>query len=131
MNGNFTIKQALGNDCDGIAYFKNLQGGQYKLMWDYSFKDGCASFYQPAYKSTFEDYQSHTTHPVAYNTCPYPAGTNEVKNYFVRDVQNLLPPYVPGNERWKVEVRVLRKGEVLGGWNFYGMLRNEKSLMWK
>lgn len=108
----------------------NFQGGSYKLMVEKYFKDFCESLYQESYKDFFEDYQAHTDKPVAYKTCPYPVTKQDLRNYFVRDQTNLLPPHIPGNEKWKLFFRFIRNETVLGGYDFYLIFRNGKSLLW-
>jgi hypothetical protein len=66
---------------------------------------------------------------VEWLTWPYPTGKNEIKNYYVTDYGNLLPPYIPGGEKWRIEVRYIKDGEVVGGYEVYGILRNQNSLM--
>jgi hypothetical protein len=107
----------------------NLQGNQYKLMIEKHFDHFCDILYVEQHKSFFERYQNHTKYPVAWKTCPYPEGENEVFNFLVEDTGNLLPPYVPGNEKWKAEARFFREGKVLGGYNIYGILRTMSTLV--
>jgi hypothetical protein len=107
----------------------NYQGNQYKKIFDKTFNKVCASLYLEPQKEYFENYQAHTSNPVPWKTCPYPAGSNEVKNFFIEDFDNFLPPYIPGNEKWKIEVRFLRDEVALGGYNLYGLIRSEKSLL--
>lgn len=123
------MKQNLGEDIDIDGIGLNLQGGQYKQMVEKEFKNFCETLYMEGSKTFFEHYQSHTTNPVAWKTCPYPAGTNEVKNFYVDDRFLLLPPYIPGSEKWKVGMRFSRDGEILGGYNIFALLRNEASLL--
>lgn len=132
INGKFTVKQELGEDMDihGAAY--NLQGGQYKQMVEKKFVNFCNTVYMNTNKFIFENYQSHTTNPVEWKTCGYPAGSNEVKNFLVDDNVFPLPPYVPGGEKWKIEIRMVRAGEVLGGYDIYANLRSNETLLgWK
>lgn len=106
-----------------------MQGGQYKQMVDKKFTNFCNTLYMEGSKAFFENYQAHTTNPVPWKTCPYPAGSNEVKNFHVEDSELLLPPYIPGGEKWKIEMRFLRKGEILGGYNIFATLRSAESLL--
>lgn len=121
--------QELGEDVSVHGAGLNLQGGQYKQMIEKTFGNFCHSLYMQTSKIFFESYQGHTTNPVAWNTCPYPAGQNEVKNFMVDDGFFMLPEYIPGSEKWKVVIRFSRHGEVLGGYNIYVTLRNEHSLL--
>lgn len=108
---------------------QNLQGGQYKKMFEKNYDHFCDIFYAPEHKVYYEDYQSHVTDPVPWNTCPYPSGPGEVTNYLLDGADNILPPYMPGNEKWKLVVRMLRDGKVLGGYDFYVIFRNMKTLI--
>lgn len=123
------MKQDLGEDIDVEIAFLNLQGGQYKQMMEKSFTNFCRSLYMETSKTFFENYQAHTIKPVAWKTCPYPAGQNEVKNFHVSDGLFMIPPYLPGSEKWKVELKLTRGEEVLGGYNLYAILRSEHSLL--
>jgi hypothetical protein len=129
VNGNFTVKQPMGDDLDMYGAGLNFQGNQYKKMFDKRLDKFCTTYYIDIYKAYFEDYQAHTTNPVPWKTCPYPAGSNEVKNFFVEDDGLLLPPYIPGSEKWKAEIRFLRDEIILGGFNIYGIIRSEESIL--
>ena len=94
MNGNFTVKQNLGEDIDVNIVGLNFQGGRYRQMIDKTLENFCKSLYKADYKDIFEDYQGHTSNPVAYNTCPYPAESKEVKNYFFKDGSSAFPKYL-------------------------------------
>jgi hypothetical protein len=119
----------MDNDLEVYMSGLNLQGGQYKLMLEKSFEHFCDTFYMDPHENFYEEYQEHTKNPVPWKTCPYPAGPNEVTNFLFEDNGNLLPPYIPGNEKWKIEVRILREGKVLGGYNIYAILRNVNTLL--
>jgi hypothetical protein len=129
VNGKFTVKMDLGADIDAIGVGLNFQGNQYKKIFDKRLNNFCESLYHDLYRGYFEDYQAHTVNPVEWNTCPYPAGENEVKNFLIEDNGNILPPYIPGSEKWKAELRFLKNGEVLGGYNIYAIIRSETSLL--
>lgn len=66
---------------------------------------------------------------VPWASCPYPAGPNEISNLMVQDFASFLPPYIPGGEKWKVEVRFVKDGVEAGGYNAYGILRSEQSIL--
>lgn len=123
------MKQALGDDVDIHVVGLNQQGGQYKKMGEKALLKFCSSLYQDNIKTIYEDYQAHTSNPVAWDTCPFPAGSNEVFNYALNNPEDVMPPYVPGGEKWKAEFRFSREGEILGGYNIYGIVRNEKSIL--
>lgn len=64
----FTVKQDLGEDIDVYVSGLNFQGGQYKKIMDKTLEKFCSLFYNENHKKLFEDYQSHTSHPVAWKT---------------------------------------------------------------
>jgi hypothetical protein len=107
----------------------NFQGNQYKKIFDKTINNLCTLMYNETFREYFDDFQRHQKYPVESKTCPYPTGPNEIKNFMFQDYGNLLPPYVPGNEKWKLEIRYIYGEEILGSFNFYGLLRNQKSLM--
>lgn len=107
----------------------NFQGNQYKKIGDKNIKNFCSTVYMDNHQELFEDYQSHTSNPVPWKTCPYPKGSNEVKNFLLKNSASLLPPYIPGGEKWKIEVRFFRGEAELGGYNIYGLLRSNASLL--
>lgn len=72
------MKQALGSDMDFRFVAENHASGGYKKIFDRIFPNFCLFLYQEHYKDLFEDYQSKTTNPVAFNTCPYPAENKSV-----------------------------------------------------
>lgn len=96
MNGKYTVKQELGDDVAITFAALNLQGGQYKKMFEKDFDHFCSAMYIDAFQLPFEGYQAHNKNPVPWKTCPFPAGSNEVFNYLAMDTESLLPPYIPG-----------------------------------
>lgn len=53
---------------------------------------------------------------------------NEVHNFNVED-NGTLPPYIPGGEKWRADVRFIQDGVELGGYNLYAIIRSEKKLL--
>lgn len=49
--------------------------------------------------------------------------------YVLEDETNLLPEYVPGNEKWQIDIGFAKAGDILGGVRLFVILRNQKSLM--
>lgn len=123
------MKQALGEDVDVYLAAWNYESGLYKRYIERTLKNFCETLYWPANKEFFEDYQAHTTHPVAWNTCPYPKGSNRVINYQLSNYEKFLPPYLPGGEKWKGEIKFSRDGVVLGGYNIFGTLSSNYTLL--
>lgn len=129
MSGNYTIKMSLDDGFSGSGAAFNFQGGQYKKIGDKTIDTICTSLYNETYREQFERFQNSQKYPVAWKTCPYPTGSNEINNYYIEDFGSLLPPYIPGGEKWKLEDRIIKDGEILGGVNIYLTLRTEKSLL--
>lgn len=44
------------------------------------------------------------------------------------DLGNYLPPYLPGNERWKVTLWVSKNDKTIGGITYYAILRDNQKL---
>lgn len=106
----------------------NFQGGQYKKLAEKSIDNICKNLYNETLLEQFEHFQASQKTPVPWKTCPYPTGPNEIINYYT-DAGSMLPAYIPGGEKWKLEIRFSKDGEVLGGYNIYALVRNEKSLL--
>lgn len=108
----------------------NFQGNQYKMFFEKDFGKFCEVVYATDdFKKAFEDFHNHATVKVPKDTCPYPKGQNEIKNFLVKDVDKMLPPYLPGGEKWQFQIRFIKDGEILGGFNSYGIIRTQESLM--
>lgn len=129
LNGKFEAKMEFSNEMTIHITGLNLQGNQYKKIMEKDFGKFCDALYVDAAKEVFEDMHSHFDTSVPWKACPYPKGPNEIHNYLLKDVSDLLPAYVPGGEKWQVQVRFHKDDEVLGGYNFYLMLRSEESLL--
>ena len=129
MDGKYTVLTPIDNTVDFTASALNFQGGQYKKIGDKSIEKLCESIYDDEYRKDFDAIQAHQKYPVPWKTCPYPAGPNEIFDYFIEDFGSVLPPYIPGSEKWKFEIRLFRENEVLGGYNIFVIIRSEKSLL--
>jgi Protein of unknown function (DUF1091) len=129
LDGTYEILTAIDNRINGSASALNFQGNQYKKLFDKTINNLCTLIYNETFREYFDDFQRHQKYPVKVNTCPYPTGPNEIKNFRIQDYGDLLPAYVPGSEKWKLEIRFIDGEEVLGGYNLFVLLRNQKSLM--
>lgn len=118
----------IDDSLSGSITALNFQGNQYKKIGDKQIDHVCTFGYNETFREYFEDFQKFHAHPIAWKTCPFPAGPNEIKKYLIKDYE-FMPAYIPGNEKWKIEIRALKDGEVLGGFNIYALLRNQASLM--
>jgi hypothetical protein len=129
LDGNYTVLTAIDDTFNVTETAFNFQGNQYKKMGDANLNNLCTLVYNENVREYFEDFQRHQKYPVEWKTCPYSTGPNEIKNYMIKDYADLLPPYVPWNEKWKVEIRFIDGEELLGGFNIYAILRNHNTLM--
>lgn len=98
-------------------------------MVDYKIEYLCSTLYNETNRPYWDDFQASQKDPEEWETCPYPTGPNEIRNFLIKDYGNFLPPYIPGGEKWRIDVRVLKDDEILGGYNLYATLRTQKSLM--
>lgn len=119
----------MTNDIIMVVSASNFQGNRYKEMYEQYLGPFCDVWYQEKFKRIFEEIHEHVTNRPAWKTCPYPRGKYRINNYLFADKDNFLPPYIPGNEKWKISMRFSRGSEVLGGYNIFGMLRNEQSML--
>jgi hypothetical protein len=129
LNGKYVLKLSGGDNFDFSIAVHNFNGGQYKKISEKRLYKFCETLYNETFKSSFEEFQSYQKTTIPWKTCPYPAGPNEIINFMVNDYAEYLPPYMPGSEKWKVEVRFYDGEEMMGGYNFYCLLRNMKTLM--
>jgi hypothetical protein len=106
-----------------------MQGGEYRKIFEVQTYEICKNGYNETLRPYFDDFQAASTPKVAWKTCPYPAGKYDVKNFRFEDYGSLIPPYMPGSERWQMQLRYFRDGKAYGGYNAYATLRTEKSLL--
>lgn len=106
----------------------NFQGGQYKKMGEKRLNKFCKSLYVEAYKSEYEKFKDASSAKVSFGTCPYPIVNNTVTHFLVSD-SGLLPAYIPGREKWRIDIRFLKNNEVLGGYNVYALFKTQQSVL--
>lgn len=108
----------------------NFQGNQYKMIFEKNFGKFCDAIYSSNdVKTILEDVHNHAAVKVPTDTCPYPKGPNEIKSYLLKGFEKLLPPYMPGGEKWQFQLRFIKDGEIMGGYNFYVLIRTQESLI--
>lgn len=88
-----------------------------------------ALFSTDSLKLAYADFHDHCIVNVPWKSCPYPKGRNEVKGFYIQDLDQNLPPYLPGGEKWQFQIRYLKDEEEIGGYNFFVLVRSEKSLL--
>ena len=128
MNGKYTLKIPLDDSLSLTVVFMNFRGGQYKLFAEKFIPKYCETLYIEEFKEYYESFQSSLTYPQPWKACPYLPGKNEVNNFVAYD-KGVFPPYIPGGEKWRIDVRFKKGDEVLGGYNVYILVRNDESLL--
>lgn len=112
----------------------NLSGGQYQKLFGKTLGPLCDIVYEKSLENELRSAFQHTNLTIPYGTCPFPAQTVEVKNYVPSDLGDYLPPYIPGNERWKVTIWISKDEEIISGMTVYSILRDMQKLFeskWK
>lgn len=129
IDGKYLLKTPLDDSHGVLIIASNFQGGQYKKLFEKGVNELCTAMYDEKNRIYFEKLQERKKYPVPWLTCPYPAGPNEISNLLLEDYGSVLPPHVPGGEKWKMEVNFIKNDVVIGGFNIYCTLRSEKSLL--
>lgn len=127
ISGNYTIKEDVGNENTVHVSGFNFQGGQYKLMVEKSLGQFCDIFYAEPHREVYESFSDYYTPNVEFGTCPFPANNYSMRDYLISNekFEKLIPPYIPGSEKWKIVFKVLLDGKVRGGNVFYVTIRHE------
>lgn len=107
----------------------NLSGGQYKKLFGRTVGPTCDVLYEESLKKTVSYFFSKTNMTITHGVCPIEAQVIEINNWTPDDLGDYLPPYVPGNERWRLDVYLSKNGEVLGGNTYYAILRDAQKLI--
>ena len=128
VSGKYNLKMSLDDEIDIKVEAFNFQGGQYKKMVEKQLNQFCTTLYIDAFKEAHSVFYEASSLQVPFYTCPFPAGENEITNLMI-DEKGMLPPYIPGGEKWRIDVRFLKNAEVLGGYNVYGLIRSDESLL--
>ena len=128
MNGKYQIKISIDNSYDVLIEAFNFQGGQYKKFGDRKLEKFCKSLYIEPVKNTYAKFYGASSVKVPFGTCPFPAMDNVISNLMISD-NGMLPPYLPGGEKWRVSFNFFKNGEVMGGYNLDVLLRNQQTLM--
>lgn len=122
------MKIPLDNSISFTVTFLNFRGGEYKKYAEKFAPTYCDTFYVEEFKIYYEDFQSKLTYPQPWKACPYLPGKNKVNNFMLID-KGYFPAYIPGGEKWRLDVRYQKDNISLGGVNIYVSIRNEKSLL--
>ena len=128
ISGKFNLKIPLDDDIDIFVEALNFQGGQYKKIFDKRVNKFCTTLYTKTFKEVFDNYYEASLVKTPFGTCPFPAMKNVVTNFLISE-DGMLPPYIPGGEKWKIHMRFIKDSEILGGYNLYILLRNEQTMI--
>ena len=128
VSGKYNLKTPLDDNIDIFVEAFNFQGGQYKKMADKKIPKICTTLYTEQFERSYALFYEASSVKTPFGTCPFPAGINEITDLMFID-NGMIPPYIPGSEKWRGDIRFIKKGEVLGGYNLYVMLRSKNSLM--
>ncbi|CRK90962.1 CLUMA_CG004651, isoform A [Clunio marinus] len=127
LNGVMELLEDIGEefDAEGTAY--NFADGKYNKIVSKKITNVCTlyEYKNETLKESYEDIENFITPRVAWKTCPYPKGVYELKDYVCEDKRNLLPKTIPGGENWKVELRMKRKEQDVGGYDAYITVRKD------
>lgn len=129
INGEFDLLIDLDDTITLTVNALNFQGNQYKVMFSKNLGKYCEVLYQEHLRTKYEEVQNYTKVKFPWKTCPWTKGRNGLNNYRLEDTEKMLPVYIPGNEKWEFQLRFLRDQEVLGGYNAYVIIRDEKSIL--
>jgi hypothetical protein len=129
MAGYAIIRRQL--DDNVIVGFEayNLQGGQYKLMFNRELGGFCEIIWQDSLKEEAENFLKQSNLTFKHGDCPIQPTVFTLNNYSPDNLGDYLPAYVPGNERWKLTVFTEENGKRTTELDFYTILSDEKSIM--
>ena len=88
----------------------------------------CDIVYDISFENTARAALAASNSTTPYGTCPVPPQTVYVDEFAPGDAGDAIPPYMPGNERWKLDIWVLKDNEKLSGLRVYAILRDELKL---
>jgi hypothetical protein len=128
FSGVFEMKIQL--DDTTILSFEsfNMAGGQYKKIFGRTIGGFCQAAYEPHIEKDMRSYMESSNISIKYGTCPFPPGRINIMDWTPEGVGDYLPPYLPGNERWKVILWISKDDKRLGGIIFYVIIRNNEKL---
>lgn len=127
-SGAFEVKKELSNDYVISFEAFNLSGGQYKKIFGNTLGNACDVIYEKSLEDEVKTALTKTNSTLVYGTCPIPAQVIQVNDYTPVDAGDLIPAYMPGNERWKLSVWVSKDNEIISGATLYAILRDEQKL---
>jgi hypothetical protein len=77
----------------------------------------CDTFYLEAHRKIYESFYGYFSPNVIFGTCPFPAGNYSMSDYpfSEEDFEKLVPPYIPGSEKWRIFLKLSINGTAKGG----------------
>lgn len=106
----------------------NFVAGQYKKIFGRPLGGLCDRLYDEAFSEVTKNFWGHINSSVPFGTCPLPADYLFLKDWSPSDLGEYLPPYIPGEERWKVNVWYTKNEKVIGGFTTYAIIRDDQKL---
>lgn len=127
-SGIFEIKLPVDNSV--ILSFEafNFDAGQYKKIFGRTLGGFCDIIYDPSFKDVTQDFWNHINISVPYGSCPLPSQVLYVNDHPLKDLGEYLPPYIPGGERWKVNLWFSKNEKIIGGLTEYAIIRDNQKL---
>ena len=81
-----------------------FSGNQYKMIVAKDLGPACSAMWDPFTEHDVRLALKLSNFSYPYGTCPMQPGTYSIRNYTPDGKTDYLPPYIPGNERWKIRV---------------------------
>ncbi|KAG5680644.1 hypothetical protein PVAND_010138 [Polypedilum vanderplanki] len=130
-DGMLRLKRKIDNSLRLGFKAYNMNGGQYKLMFGRLLGSACDQLYEDSMRITLEEFFVTTNLTQwSWGMCPIEGTTGVVKNYAPTTIGDHIPAYVPGSEKWKVELYFAEnESNILGGVIVYASLRTNLSLI--
>lgn len=102
----------------------NLSGGQYKKIFET----------EKTREIEIKRFMTYTNATFTYGDKELAPQWVEIKDYDAANVGQFLPNYIPGNERWKVNIWLSENDEIVSGITYYVIIRDDAKLFdskWK
>jgi hypothetical protein len=128
FTGYAVINRPLDNSIELGFEAYNLQGGQYKLMFNRLVGKFCDSVYEPHLKEDTEKFFQRSNISITFGECPISPRAFTFNDFAPEGIGEFLPQYVPGNERWKLRIFLEENGKRTGSFDIYALLRNQQSM---
>lgn len=106
----------------------NLSGGQYKKIFSNNWGPFCDFLYEKSVEKTVKSAFASTNTTMPYGTCPFQRQVIQFNDYAFVDEADFLPPYLPGNERWKLDLFVSKDDVKVTGFRLYAIVRDNQKL---